>query len=91
MSAEENKAIIRRFWEEVFNGRNLNLITSFTPKIGFTMGLLVKRHMARRVSNNISPCTSKPSLTFMQRLRIFLLKEIGWEAVPYAVEHIKVN
>jgi steroid delta-isomerase-like uncharacterized protein len=26
MSTKENKAISRRFWEEVFNGRNLNLI-----------------------------------------------------------------
>lgn len=26
MSTEENKAISRRFWEEIFNGRNLNLI-----------------------------------------------------------------
>ena len=26
MSTEENKAISRRFWEEIFNGRKLNLI-----------------------------------------------------------------
>jgi len=26
MSVEENKAIVRRFWEEIFNGRNLDLI-----------------------------------------------------------------
>ena len=26
MSTEENKALTRRFWEEVFNGRNLDLI-----------------------------------------------------------------
>ncbi len=32
MSAEENKAIIRRFWEEVFNGRNLNLIDELYAK-----------------------------------------------------------
>ncbi len=26
MSVEENKAIERRFWEEIFNGRNVDLI-----------------------------------------------------------------
>jgi steroid delta-isomerase-like uncharacterized protein len=29
MSTEENKALSRRFWEEVFNGRNLDLIDEF--------------------------------------------------------------
>ena len=26
MSVEENKAIERRFWEEIYNGRNVDLI-----------------------------------------------------------------
>jgi steroid delta-isomerase-like uncharacterized protein len=32
MSAEKNKAILRRFWEEVFNGRNLALIDELFAK-----------------------------------------------------------
>lgn len=29
MSTDENKALDRRFWEEVFNGKNLSLIDEF--------------------------------------------------------------
>lgn len=29
MSTEENKALDRRFWEEIFNGKNLSLIEEF--------------------------------------------------------------
>ena len=32
MSAEKNKVILRRFWEEVFNGRNLDLIDELFAK-----------------------------------------------------------
>jgi steroid delta-isomerase-like uncharacterized protein len=31
-SAERNKAILRRFWEEVFNGRNLDIIEELFDK-----------------------------------------------------------
>lgn len=32
MSAETNKVILRRYWEEVFNGRNLDLIDELIAK-----------------------------------------------------------
>ena len=52
MSMEENKALVRRFYEEVFNNKNMAGIDAFVDPNGIDHALPGNDHAVRRASHS---------------------------------------